>query len=119
MTTKSTTLRATEARRKFFEILKDIDKLNRVYTITLDGRLKAVILSVDEYESWLETMDIMKNSKLMKDIKESAKKFKKGEYQTLEEVLAEEGFVAINKTDQYEISSDPGKKGRKKSKKNR
>ena len=74
----STTLKATEARKNFFEILKNIDRPNRIYTITLDGVPKAVILSADEYESWLETMEIKSNPDLVREIKQAEKEFKKG-----------------------------------------
>jgi prevent-host-death family protein len=115
-----TTLPATEARKKFFKILEEIKKPDQVYTITLDGKKKAVILSAEEYESWLETMEIIQNPKVMKEIKEAEKEFKRGEYATLEEVLKEEGFILADKSKKrYEVSSRSKKKGSKKSKKNR
>lgn len=115
-----TTLPATETRKNFFKILKKIDRPNQVYTITLDGKPKAVILSFDEYDSWLETMEILNDSKLMDDIKQAEEDFVKGEYVPLEEVLKEEGFVLNDKSRKInEISRSSKKKGSKKPKKNR
>ena len=68
-----TILSATEARKKFFMILKKIKKLAQVYTITLGGKPRAVILSVEEYEAWRETIEIISNSEILKDLKEAKK----------------------------------------------
>jgi len=115
-----TTLPATEARRNFFKILEKIDRPNRAYTITLDGKPKAVILSFDEYDSWLETLEILNDPKLMEEIKQADEEFARGEYVSLEEVLKEEGFVLADKPrKKYEISGSPKKKGSKKLKKDR
>ncbi|MFQ6049775.1 MAG: type II toxin-antitoxin system Phd/YefM family antitoxin [Candidatus Paceibacterales bacterium] len=88
-----TILPATEARKKFFKILKEVKKPNRVYTITLDGKPNAVILSFDEYDSWLETIEIMSNPEIVRDLKEAEKDFKAGRYTPLEEILKEEGYI--------------------------
>jgi len=88
-----TTLPATEVREKFFKILEDVKKPNRIYTITLAGKPKAVILSSEEYESWRETIEIMSNPDVVKDLKEAEKDFKAGRYTSLEEVLKEEGYL--------------------------
>jgi len=115
-----TILPATEARKNFFKIIKKIDKPNQSYTITLDGKPKAVILSFDEYDSWLETLEILNDPKLMDEIKQAEEDFAKGKYVSLEEVLKEEGFVLADKPKKkYEVSSNLKKKGSKKSKKNR
>ena len=115
-----TILPATEARKNFFKIIKKIDKPNQSYTITLEGRPKAVILSFDEYDSWLETLEILNDSKLMNEIKQAEEDFTKGEYVPLEEVLREEGFVLADKPRKtYGISSNFKKKSSKKFKRNK
>ena len=115
-----TILPATEARKNFFKIIGKIDKPNQAYTITLDGKPKAVILSFDEYDSWLETLEILNDPKLMDEIQQAKQDFAKGEYIPLEEVLKEEGFVLADKSKKkYETSSNLKKKSSKGSKKNR
>ncbi|MDA2922665.1 type II toxin-antitoxin system Phd/YefM family antitoxin [Patescibacteria group bacterium AH-259-L07] len=94
-----TTMPATEVRKEFFKILKDIDKPNRTYTITLNGEPRAVMMSAEEFESWRETLEVMQDfPDLAKDIEEAEKEFKRGEYVTLEEVLEKEGFVLADKS---------------------
>jgi antitoxin YefM len=109
-----TTLAASQARKQFFKILKEIDKPNQTYTITLAGRPKAVILSADEYQSWLETLEILNNPKLAKRLKKAEKEISRGEYVPFEEVLKDEGFVPAAKAGKkYEASGRSKKKSAK------
>ena len=48
---------------------------------------KAIIVSIKEYEGWLETLKIMSDPKLMRDIKEAEKEIATGKLCPLEEVL--------------------------------
>jgi len=116
------TLSITDARNNFFEIADKAQKSGEVFTLTEHGRPKAVIMSVDQFDSWQETLEIMGDEELMKDIKEVEKDIKSGAYKnypTLEEVLAEEGFVIADKSKNKYVSSGSKKSRNKKSKKNR
>lgn len=86
MNTK-TTLPATTIRQKFFEVLDKIERTGTTYTITRDGLPKAVIMNIEEFDSWQETLDIMSNPELVKGIEESKKELKEGKYSTFEEVF--------------------------------
>lgn len=63
-------------------------KLDRV-TITVNGQPKAVLLSAEELESIEETLEILSNHKLMKDLKKAEKEIEEGQYITLEELEKE------------------------------
>jgi PHD/YefM family antitoxin component YafN of YafNO toxin-antitoxin module len=53
-----------------------------------------VVLSAEEFESWQETLEVMRIfPKLEKDIEKAEKEYKKGHYLSLEDVLSKEGFV--------------------------
>ena len=90
-------LSITEARNNFFKITDQIKKNGSYFTLTEHGRPKGVIMSADEFDSWQETVEIMSDTKLMKEIKSADEDYKKGNYVTLEEVLAQEGFVLADK----------------------
>ena len=94
---KSNTLPISEARRKIFDIAEDVQRPNRHYTLTDKGRPKAVVLSVDEYQSLIETVDILNNPLIMKDIKKGESEYAKGQYSTLDEILKEEGYVQVSR----------------------
>ena len=82
-----TTLSATEVRKNFFDILDKVQKTNLPYTITLGGKPKAVIMNAEEYESWMETLDIMSNPETVKGIEEGKKDIAEGRYITLDELM--------------------------------
>jgi len=63
-------------------------KLDRV-TITINGKPKAVLVSAQELDSIEETLEILSNPKLMKELKKAEKEIEEGKYVTLEELQKE------------------------------
>jgi len=118
-----TTLPITEARKKIFQIVADAQKPGVYYTITEKGRPKAVIMSAEEFESWMETMEVMRDfPDLDKDIAEVDRAVKSGEYKnwtTLDELLKEYGYVLADKgKNEYDISIKNRARGKKATRKN-
>lgn len=62
---------ATEARRDFFQLLTTAEKPGMAVTITHEGHPKVIVMSFDEFEGWQETLEIMSDRSLMKDIREA------------------------------------------------
>lgn len=71
-------LQAHEARANFYQLLDEVGNNLRQFTITLRGKSRAVVMPLEEYEGWLETLDIMSNPRLVSDIKQSIKELKAG-----------------------------------------
>ena len=63
MTPLSSTLQAHEARANFYQILDEVERKQRKFTITLRGKTKAVILSINEHKTWLDAITSLSNSK--------------------------------------------------------
>ncbi len=77
------TISISEARKRIFDITDDVQVPERVYTLTADGKPKAVVMSVDEYESMLETIAVLQDfPDIKKDIAEADEAFRTGEYKT-------------------------------------
>lgn len=55
----NTFMTATQGRKNFYAMLKIIQKPDTAIIITHEGEPKGVFLSFDEFEGWLETMEIM------------------------------------------------------------
>lgn len=72
MSTLNSTLPANEARSNFYRMLDEVGKL-RQFTITHRGKTSAVIMSMEEFESWQETLDILSNKKLVNSINKARK----------------------------------------------
>jgi len=94
-----TTLPISEARKKIFKIAEKVQKPAMHYTLTEKGRPKVVVISAEEFESWQETLEVMRIfPKLEKDVEKAEKEYKRGHYLTLEEILLREGFVLAKKS---------------------
>ena len=97
MNTK-TTLSISEARKKIFEMAKKVQKPSTHYILTERGKPKVAFMSAEEFESWQETLEVLRDfPNLEKDIKKAKGEYKRGDYSTLESVLSKEGFVLANK----------------------
>ncbi len=113
-----TTLSITEARKRIFDIAEEVQKPGVYYTLTENGKPKAVVLSYEEYESIMETMDVMEEMpELGKELEESREAVKRGEHKswtTLEELLAKQGYVLAEKAKKsYVVSTKARSKSRK------
>lgn len=105
-----TTLSISEARKKIFDIGEEVQKPNVHYTLTENGKPKMVIMGVEEFESWQETLEVMKDfPNLKEDMQKAEREYKRGEFITLEDLLAQEV---------HELHTSSPKKGSKRSKKN-
>jgi prevent-host-death family protein len=97
-----TTISISEARKRIFELAQEVQKPDNYYTLTEKGRPKAVLMSAQQFDSWQETIEVMREfPNLDKDAKEADEAVKSGEYKnwtTFEELLAKEGFVAAEKS---------------------
>lgn len=88
-----TTLPITEVRRRLFEITKAVRKPGVHYTITENGKPTVVIMSVDEFESWQETLELLQDfPNIVEDLKEAEKDIKAGRTIPYEQVLRELGY---------------------------
>lgn len=111
----------TEARKRIFEIAQEVQVPGVHYTFTEKGTPKAVLMSAEEFESWQETLEVMRDfPDLKKDIAEADAAIKSGEYKTwttLEQLLAREGILVSDKSkNKYGVSTHTAKKGKKISK---
>ena len=55
------TISITQARKKIFKISDDIQKTGSHYALTENGISKVIMMSSDEYDSWTETLEILKD----------------------------------------------------------
>ena len=90
-----TTKSATEVRNNFFDILDEVKGSGIPYTITKGGVPAAVLMNAEEYEGWMETLDIMSNPETVKGIEQGKKDLKEGRYITLDELMKEEKLMFL------------------------
>lgn len=66
-----------------------VDKVSKYYdrvVITVNGKPKATLLSIEELESLEETAEVMAIPGIIKDIKKSEEQIKKGQFVRLEDL---------------------------------
>ncbi len=72
------TIPLTELRPKLPKVMDRISKYFDRCIVTRRGKPEAVILSEEDYESLLDTLDILSDQKLMKDIKKAEQDLRAG-----------------------------------------
>jgi len=85
------TLPLTEARKDLSKIVDEVSTLHEHVTITRQGRPAAVVMSVDEFESWRETIEILSDPEAMAAIERGRRDIRAGRVYPLEEVLKRRG----------------------------
>lgn len=114
------TISISEARKRIFEIADEVQAPHKVYTLTADGKPKAVIMSAEEYESWVETMEVQRLfPDIDKEIAETNEAVRTGAYKkwaSLEDMMTRRIFVGVEKLKKkHGIQSKNKIKSRKKS----
>ena len=84
-----TTISISEGRKKIFDIDEEVQRPGSYYTFTENGKPKVVLMSAEEFESWVETMEILNDPKAMARIKKAEDEYKRGEYVSWEAVKRE------------------------------
>lgn len=78
------TLPLAEAKKSLSAIVKDVDEKYDRFVVTKNGVEKAVILSSEEFEGLLETLDILSRKEEREAIARAKKQVKKGRTVSLE-----------------------------------
>ena len=87
-TTKTLSLK--EARNQFSDIVDRAGRLSERIVVTKNGRPKAVVMGADEFESWVETLELLSNPKAVKSLKQGLKEAKAGKLHSFKDVFDED-----------------------------
>ncbi len=82
----SKTVTASQARNNFFAMLKAVKTPGFFVKITYEGLPAGVLMSFDEFEGYMETLDIMAHPKEAAEILKRLRNIDKEETVTLEEI---------------------------------
>jgi len=83
----------TEARTHLTELLDDVESVHEHVVITRNGRPAAIVMSQAEYDSLIETLEILGDHKLMADLAASDEDVAAGRVIPWEEVKRELGLA--------------------------
>jgi len=73
-----TTYTLSEARQKLSELVTSVQNQGQQFTITVNGKVAATLLSTDDYESLLETLEILADQEILQDIAASEAEIRAG-----------------------------------------
>lgn len=83
------TIPITEAKARIAELADRVAREHDHFTITRNGRADVMLISVAEYESMRETLDLLSDDEALADLRQSREDFASGDTFSEEEVLAE------------------------------
>ena len=78
---------ASDAKKRLLELIRDADQSFERYCITRNGEPKAVLMSVDDYEGWLETLEILSSKEAVAEIRKARKELDAGKGVPFETIL--------------------------------
>jgi prevent-host-death family protein len=84
------TMPLSEVKTKLSELVDAVERRDEVVSITRNGRPVAMIVSKEEYESWHETLEIMRDASLMREIRKGIQSVKRTKKRySLDELFAD------------------------------
>ena len=81
----------SEAKNKLLDLIRRLKHKQKVVAITRDGVPSAVLLSMDQFEGLMETIDILSDQKAMRSLTRSLKQAERGKWVRHESVFGREG----------------------------
>ena len=83
------TIPVSEARQTFPELVSRLRRLMDRVIITRNGKPQAVMMGFEEYESWVETLELMSRPKTIRGIREGLADLKAGRTRSFAKVFGE------------------------------
>jgi antitoxin YefM len=81
------TLPLSEVKAKLSELIDEVESRDERVVITRKGRPAAVLVSQDDLDSWLETLEITSDRALMAELRRAVRQMEAGRFVTYEEVF--------------------------------
>lgn len=81
----NTFVTVTQARQNFFKLIEQAHRPGCFITISVEGEPKVIMMSVEDFEGWQETLEIMSDSVLSKSLHKTLREKNPKTY-SLEEV---------------------------------
>lgn len=121
MNIANTFVSATDARNNFFDLLGRVKKGPFPINITVKGVPEAVIMSKEEFDGWMATIETLSDPELMEKIRQGDEDIKAGRYSSWKDIKKElgleEGYMVADKGKKKYVSGNTVKTSKKRSQK--
>jgi antitoxin YefM len=84
-----TTLPLAEVRANLSKLVDEAVRTHQRIEVTRQGRRAVVILSADDYDSIMETLDILSDPDLMTEVRRGQADIARGDFHTIDDVAKE------------------------------
>lgn len=89
MITTKNILPVTTVKKNLMGLLKQVQQGKDPLVITKDGKAAGILISTEEYENLIETLEILSDKDLMKSLKKSGEDLKKKRVYSHQQVFKE------------------------------
>ena len=80
----------SEVKTKLSELVDVVDRRDEPITITRNGKPIAIIVSKEEYDGWHETVEILRDARFLKEIRDGIRRLARTKRRyTIDELFAE------------------------------
>jgi prevent-host-death family protein len=109
------TISISQARKEIFSIAKQVQRPGQHYTLTENGHAKLIVLSASEFESLVETVEVLRSfPDLEEDIDGAKNEYKCDNVKLLDKILAKEGYIKVaGRKKKHGLQSRSARKSRK------
>lgn len=83
------TLSLKEARSRFSSLVDKASRLSERYVVTKNGTPTAVVMGAEEFEEWIETLEVVTNPNTLKSLRQGLKEAKAGKLKSFKQVFGE------------------------------
>jgi antitoxin YefM len=80
-------LSVTEAKNRLLDLIRGLKSRQEIVAITRDGVPAAVLLSIDQFEGLMETIEILSDRQAMRSLRRSLKQAESGKWVSHEAVF--------------------------------
>lgn len=82
-------LPVTEARNKFPRLVEEASKTFAQFIITKNGKPEAILISKEEYDALVDSLEILSNKKSMASLRRAKVDVKAGRMRPLKDIMAD------------------------------
>ncbi len=82
-------IKISEAKAHLSQLMDEAYKTNEIFTISKGGTSEGVLMSIAEYESLLETLEILSDPELIRAIQLSERELEAGKFVPLERLKSD------------------------------
>ena len=83
------TMSLKQARSRLSSLVEKADRLSERFVVTKNGTPKVVLMGAEEFESWVETLELLSNPRTVKALDQGLKEARADKFRSFRDVFGE------------------------------